>query len=342
MTAVLQAPKFAEVVWLDAPGVLRIAAAELSDLGPYQILCRTIVTAISPGTEIAAFDGKPPLRPGVTYPRLQGYCNVAEVIASGRAVEDFKVGDRVLTFMSHRSAFVLNAREVLYKLPSDADPNDIVCSYLFHLGYNAVIRSNMKQGMKVLVIGLGVLGLASVAMAVRSGARVYCVSNHRKPANIAYAYGAQAVFTRAELDALLENESHSGADIVISTTNTWADWQIALKFANQLGTIAVLGFPGRGEEPWMENPLASEFFYMKQLRIEAVGFSPEYPDSRGFSRFSERANIDFIASEIITGNLDPRPLISGSFHFQNIENAYHALKSRRNSPVTFLLNWTEK
>lgn len=335
----LQIPKFAEVVWLDAPGVLRIAEEELSDLDPDQILCKTIVTAISPGTEIAAFDGLPPLRPNVTYPRLQGYCNVAEVMAVGRAVEAFNVGDRILTFMSHRSAFILHANEVLYKLPLVADPQDIVCSYLFHLGYNAVIRSNVKQGMKVLVIGLGALGLASVAIATRSGAKVFGVSNYPTPTNIAYAYGAQAVFTRGELDENLKNERLPGVDIVISTTSSWADWRLALKCVNQLGTIAVLGFPGRGESPWLENPLASEFFYMKQLRIEAVGLSPEIPDLRGFSRFNERANIDFIAGEIIIGNLDPKLLVAGCFHYREIEKAYYSLKSGNASAATFLLNW---
>lgn len=335
----LQAPEFAEVVWLDAPGVLRIAVEELSDLDPHQILCRTIVTAISPGTEIAAFDGKPPLRPGVTYPRVQGYCNVAEVKACGSAVKDFKVGDRVLTFMSHRSAFILNVNNVLYKLPLGAEPNDVVCSYLFHLGYNAVIRSSIKQGMKVLVVGLGTLGLASVAMAARSGAIVSCVSNHSKPADIAHAYGAQSVFKREELDKLLKDDNYSGVDVVIVTTNSWADWQLSLKSVNQLGTIAVLGFPGRGEPPCVENPLPSEFFYLKQLRIEAVGMSPKLSDSRGFCRFNEQNNIGFISGEIIDGKLNPRLLVSGCFHYRHIGKAYRALKSRENSPVTFLLNW---
>ncbi len=51
-----------------------------STLAADKILCKTLVSAISPGTEIAAYDGLPPLHPIKAYPRLVGYCNVAELL----------------------------------------------------------------------------------------------------------------------------------------------------------------------------------------------------------------------------------------------------------------------
>ena len=72
----------ARTVWLDQPGQLALREEPLASPGDGEILCETIVTAISPGTELAAWRGLPPLRPGVVYPRLQA----PELTVSSRGI----------------------------------------------------------------------------------------------------------------------------------------------------------------------------------------------------------------------------------------------------------------
>ncbi|QUL37335.1 zinc-binding alcohol dehydrogenase [Erythrobacter sp. JK5] len=330
----------AKVVWLEEPGKLALREESLAAPGPHDLVCETIVSAISPGTELAAWRGLPPLRPGVAYPRLQGYCNVARVIEVGEQVEGHAVGDRVLSFTSHRSHLVMPASDALYRLPAEADADRVVAAYLFHLGYNAVLRSNVRAGSRVLVQGLGVLGLTSVAMAALAGAEVWAVSGHASSAAIAKGYAARGVFARDEEEELKAALAF-GADVVVSTTNGWSDFAMALRLAGQNGVIATLGFPGRGEPAPDFNPLASEHFYMKQLRIEAVGWSPEHDDSRGFNRFNERANIAFIARAIMDGRLDPAPILSGRYRGEDIAQAYADLDARKDDALTYLLEWSE-
>ena len=72
--------------------------------GTDEILVETLVTAISPGTELAAWSGATPLRPVARiYPRLMGYCNVGRVIHLGSNVNGFALNDLVLTHSAHRS-----------------------------------------------------------------------------------------------------------------------------------------------------------------------------------------------------------------------------------------------
>lgn len=324
------------IIRLTAPGKVTFETEPLAPLRAGEIMCETIVTAISPGTEVAAWTGKAPLRSGKAYPRLQGYCNVARVVEAHET--EIGVGERVLSFTSHRDRFVLPVDEVLYRLPIGADADSIVCTYLYHLGYNAILRSGVRPGSRVLVIGLGALGLTSCAMAAIAGAEVCAISEHDKPASLAKAMGAAIVLTRGEAERL-NSVFGNGADVVITTSDSWADWQIALERAGQNAVIAALGFPGRSEVPGGYNPLASEWFYMKQLRIEAVGWSPEKPDSRQFLRFNERANIDWLARMISARRIDPNLLVSGRFPGEDIASAYEALVSRKGSPVTFLLDW---
>lgn len=328
----------AETVWLTAPRKIELRREELAAPAPDELLCESLVSAISPGTELAAYTGQPPLRPGVGYPRLQGYCNVARVLES--EAQGFEAGDRILSFASHRTHFVLPANEVLYKLPLDADAGAIACTYLFHLGYNAVLRSEVKPGSRVLVIGLGVLGLTSVALAALAGAEVYALSDQPVPASLATDFGAAATYARSE-EELLKNVLSRGADVVISTVNGWDDWQAALRLAGQFSRIACLGFPGRGQGAPERNPLDSQYFYTKQLRIEAVGMSPEHPDNRGFLRFNERANIAWLAELIEAERLDGRRLVSGTYDGRDIASAYDDLLIRKNSPMTYLLRWAE-
>ena len=322
----------AKVVWLDGPGNVAFREEPLAAPGEGEVLCQTIVSAISPGTELAAWRGAPPLRPGNPYPRVQGYCNVARVIETGAGVDGVKVGDRVLTLQSHRSHFTCPVRDIYHVLPESADADHTAATYLFHLGYNAVLRSDVRPGHRVLVIGLGALGLTSVAMASLAGAKVTAISSHAAPADIARQYGASDVIAR---DARI-----GGFDVVILTTNGWEDYDLALRAAARNATIACLGFPGRDFPPGDYNPLAAEHFYNKQLRIEAVGFSPLENDARGFARFNVRDNIAFLARAISDGRHDPAPILSGSYRGEEIAQAYADLDARKNDAVTYLLDWT--
>lgn len=309
-----------------------------SSLKEGQLLCETLVTAISPGTEVAAYLGAPPLRPGVIYPRFVGYCNIARVLQASPG-SGFGAGDRILTFASHRSHFVIAADDVLAKLSSTLRSEDAVCAYLFHLGYNAVLGADIRAGSSVVVVGLGVLGLTSVAISALAGARVYGISDHARPRELGRTMGAAGCFDRSQLPDLMEAIGVDRANAVITTSNSWADWRTALECAGNRGTIAVLGFPGRGQESAPFNPLDSAHFYTRQLRIVAAGMSPQRPDGRGFQPFNERDNLKRILAWISEGALKPSLLVSGEVSADDLDQAYQRLVRRDGAPLTYLLRW---
>lgn len=331
----------AQTASLEAPRTLRFEEDSMDPaaLSGGELLASTIVSAISPGTELAAYTGAPPLRPGVVYPRLVGYCNVARVLACGMAVSGIAPGDRILTFSSHRSHFRIPTTDVLAVLPNDIASEDAACAYLFHLGYDAVLKSGLRPGNDIVVIGLGVLGLTTVALAALAGAQVFAVSDHETSRRKALTFGATECFSRSEFPRLAERLGSARAQVVVTTSNAWADWRLALEGAGQQGTIAVLGFPGRQESITSFNPLDSAHFYMRQLRILAVGMSPERPDSRGFLPFNERSNLARLLEWIRAGRLRPAELVSGRFPGTQLGEAYESLLRREGNPITYLLDW---
>ena len=327
-------PSTAVVARLLAPRQLVLAAEPLREAGPDEVLCETLVSAISPGTELAAYVGLPPLRDGPAYPRLQGYCNIGRVLAAGEHVHHLAPGQRVLSFQSHRSHFVMPADEALLVVPDGIASEAAATTYLFHLGYNAALRADVRAGSRVLVIGLGALGLASVAVAALAGAEVRAISGHEVARQRALRLGAAAALTRDAAAGCA-----AWADVVVTTTNAWADWNLALASAATRGTVAVLGFPGRGESAPDVNPLDSRHFYMRQLRIEAVGHSPERADARGFARFNERDNLAFLIGRIGHGALRWQELVSGTYPGIDLSRAYDDLLARRRDPITYVLRW---
>jgi D-arabinose 1-dehydrogenase-like Zn-dependent alcohol dehydrogenase len=329
----------ADVVWLESPRKVTLRKEHLPSPEETQILCATIVSAISPGTEMAAWRGLPPLRPQVSYPRLQGYCNVSRVMEVGKAVTDIVPGDRVLSFSSHRSHMLMSRNDVLLKLDPKHNVDLIACAYLFHLGYNAVLRGEVRPGSRVMVIGMGALGLSTVALAHQAGAEVHAVTDQRRPAETAIEMGADKILSRSSAEDFGKETGNGSFDVVVLTTNSWDDWHLAMEAAAMFGTVACLGFPGRGESLPSFNPLDSSLFYMKQLRIEAVGMSPERNDSRGFLRFNELDNLNWLVRKISDGTLKADSLISGRFDGADIAKAYDHLERRTDSPVTYILDW---
>jgi len=304
---------------------------------PHQLLAETLYSAISVGTEVAAYRGDPPLRPGAVYPRLVGYCNVAEVVKIGAAVEACHVGERIYTHQSHRSAFICDADEILATVPDGMDSVDAAMTYLFQLGYNALLKGGFTPGHCVAVIGLGVLGLAAIATTNAFGGVVHAFSGHQAARVVAQDLGARGVFDKQDpgaAEAMRARSHGEGADLVITTSNSWDDWRLAMDLCRKDGAICVLGFPGRTHPIPDFNPLEARFFYDKQLRVIACGGSPVQD-----MRFTLKYNCRFLMECIRLGKLPARRLVTAVEPYQKLSEIYERLANRAESPLTFVLKW---
>jgi threonine dehydrogenase-like Zn-dependent dehydrogenase len=319
-------PVVAQVARLLAPRTLAFEEQPLdvARLEPDAVFATTLCSAISVGTEMAAYLGEPPLRPGPVYPRLVGYCNVAQVRAVGAAVRGLVAGQRILTFQSHRSAFICRQDEVLLVLPEGASEQLAATTYLFHFGHHALLKAGFERGQQVAVIGLGTLGVAAVALAASLGARVSAYSDQAPALELARSFGAAGAFPKT-LPA-----GAPGADVVITTSNRWADWRLALGLAREGAALCVLGFPGRGQPAPDFNPLDPQFFYDRQLRILACGKAP---------RDELRKNCAFLLGEVLGGRLPARRLIDQVHPWQELGAVYEALARRQGGQLTRLLQW---
>jgi threonine dehydrogenase-like Zn-dependent dehydrogenase len=321
-TATLLAPR--HLVW-------EKKSLDASKIAPDEIFAITQYSTISPGTEVSAYIGLPPLRPGKIYPRVVGYCNVAQVEAVGADVQRCKPGDFILTHQCHQSAFICNEQAILSLVPEHSNLVDVSATYLYHLGYAALLRSGFQVGHRVAVVGLGAIGLGAVAVASAGGGIAAGYSNQDRIAETAMALGARNVSRKIASD--------ESFDIVINTSNKWSDWKLSLELARNGGTVALLGFPGRGEPAPDFNPLDSQFVYDKQLSIIGCGILPNMDTSEQNIRFTVKRNVQYLVEKISRDEISASPIISEVAAVQDIEGLYQRLANREAGLITATLNW---
>jgi threonine dehydrogenase-like Zn-dependent dehydrogenase len=308
---------------------------------PEEYLCKTIVTAISPGTEMAAYAGVEPLRPGNIYPRVVGYCNIAEVIKIGENISDINIGDWLLTFQSHRSVFKQNIKDFKLIVSKNIKPEHAVTAYLFHLGLHAAQTGEVRAGHYVAIIGMGTLGFTTSLICNLSNVNTTVFSNipsstFKKQDGINYF--SKKDFQREELGILTNN---TGFDIIINTSNKWDDWKLALELCRKGGTIVNLGFPGRGEKLPNFNPLDPKYVYFKNIQIKPLGHISESDVPPFEYRFNMKRNLEYILYSIQNGKLSPDMIISEIVPYTGLKEQYIKYLNKTQTIFTTILDWRD-
>ena len=178
-------------------GDLRIEerALDPEHLQPDQVYVETEVTALSTGTDLGNYLGNSTDIPGAPdYPRAVGYSNVGVVRAVGADAGSLQVGQRVFSLKPHQSAYIAHRSELLVPVPDGVSSEQASLAYLAQLGMAAMRHARYESGESVAVVGLGVIGLGTVAIARAMGATVTAVANSPLRAKSASEVGAHHVY----------------------------------------------------------------------------------------------------------------------------------------------------
>ncbi len=307
---------------------------DTATLGPSQVLVRTLASGFSTGTDLANYLGRSTELPGAPdYPRAVGYSNAGMVWKTGSNVQALKEGDHVFSIQPHRSAFVALETDLLVRVPSGLDAGQVSLAYLTNLGVAALRSVHYQTGERVAVVGLGVIGLCTVALGRAMGAPMMAIANDPSRAELARRLGARTSFDRTSLDS-------QGADIVVLTANTWEAFRTSVEIARYGGRISVLGFPGRAQDPPDFNPLDPHWFYGKQLTLKAAGFAPRVECRPAEIRFNLRRNLTSIFEWMEAGTLDLAPIISHRLPYDRMREAYELAARHSKELTAAVFDWS--
>ncbi len=316
---------------------LRFVTEDLKDddLPPDGLAVTTEITALSTGTDLANYEGRSTEVPGAPdYPRGVGYSNVGTIHATGGGVRRWRAGQRVFAMKPHQSGYTAAEGDVLAAIPPGVDVAGASLAYLAQLGVAGLRQANYEAGEHVVVIGLGVIGLCTVAVATAMGARVTAIGNSELRNALAAALGADVTLSPGAPEI-----GDLKAGVVVLTANPWEAFRDSIAAAAYGGRISILGFPGRAQPRPDFNPLDASWLYAKQLTLMGAGFSPRTAAEPHEIRFNLQRNLELIFDYMRRGRLPLERVITHRFDWREMKSAYDLALVRTKEMAAAVFVW---
>lgn len=216
-------------------------------LQPDELLVRSLVTAISPGTELASFTGLAMQSDTTNYgkfPFRPGYAAVGEVVGAGPGEPRYPIGSVVVHAGGHATISVARASAMVVQLPADVPPEDAVFARLAAISITALRLSTAEPGDTVAVVGQGMIGNFAMQLFRIAGMHVLAVDSNERRLAIAEACGAEERLT--SIAQIREATGGRGAETVVDATGLPEPVAAAIDVVARFGELILLGTP-RGQ-----------------------------------------------------------------------------------------------
>jgi len=166
-----------QALYFTAPRQVALERETLPSPSFGQILVQTIISAISPGTELLIYRGLAPadlekdetisaLAGDFAFPLKYGYAIVGRVLEVGRGVAPGWEDRLVFAFHPHESHFLATPDELL-RLPDGLTPEDAVFFPNMETAVTFLLDGQPLMGEQVAVFGQGIVGLLLTALLSR-------------------------------------------------------------------------------------------------------------------------------------------------------------------------------
>jgi len=166
-----QPPRISRAFWAIAPGIGELREQALAEPGAGEVMVRARFSGISRGSESLVFSGRvpesefsrmrAPLQKGeFPFPVCYGYASVGEVEAGHASL----LGRPVFCLHPHQDRYVVPASMVV-PLPEDVPMPRAVLAANLETALNAVWDGAAGPGDRIAVVGGGVVGLLTGALA---------------------------------------------------------------------------------------------------------------------------------------------------------------------------------
>lgn len=239
----------------------------------------------------------------ISYPVTPGHEWCGEIVEVGKAVRNFRVGDRVVgecvvrtPERLHHFGFSMDGADRqyfnvnpdwLHKLPDSVDDARGALIEPFTCGFYAVLRSGGTNASETVVVsGGGTIGLVSAAAAIGMGANVIVVDPIAKRRDVALRLGASEALAPTDAAArIMDLTGGRGADLVVEASGHSASLAAAFEYAGQDGRLSMVGI-----NIGQAIPANLGLIQMKNLTVRGcIGSPGVWPAA---IRFLERTGID--------------------------------------------------
>lgn len=278
-------------------------------------------------------------------PLALGYSSSGTIIALGKGLEGYKVGDRVACAGSGyavHAEYAIVPKNLLTPLPPEVDFETAAFSTLGAIALQGFRLAEAQIGENVAVIGLGLLGLLSVAIAHAAGCRVFGIDLDPLRAALGEQFGAKTT-TRAQAESAgMSFTKDNGFDTVLicAATSSNDPVELAGQIARDQGKVVAVGAVG------MDIP--RRVYFDKELSFQVSRsygpgrYDPNYEEKGqdypiGYVRWTEGRNLDAFVNLLATKQIDVTPLITHRFPIDDSPQAYDLITGKGSEPFLGIL-----
>lgn len=264
-----------------------------------------------------------------------GYCNVGRVVAVGKGVTEFSVGDRVASNGNH-AEYVCVPKNLVAKVPDGVSDEEAAFTVIGSIGLEGIRLLKPELGETIVVIGLGLIGLIVSQLLRANGCRVVGVEFDQQKLDMAAKWGVIGVNPAKgddQVKVVEELTNGIGADGVIITASAHDDSIIhnACVMSRKRGRVVLVGVIGLN--------MRRDDFYKKELTFQvscsygAGRYDEEYENKGhdypiGYVRWTEKRNFEAILYAISTGSLKVAQLITEEVELKDYLQIYGDMRKR--------------
>ena len=258
-----------------------------------------------------------------------GYCNVGKVVAVGKGVTEFSVGDRVASNGNH-AEYVCVPKNLVAKIPDNVTDEEAAFTVIGAIGLQGIRLLKPTFGETIVVVGLGLIGLITAELLLANGCNVIGFDFDPEKVRIAKEKGITAINPAEGTDQVKFVESYTnniGADGVIITASNKSN-EIISQSANMCrkrGRIILVGVIGLD--------ISRADFYEKEISFQvscsygAGRYDEEYEQKGhdypiGYVRWTEKRNFEAVLNAISKKTLDVNSLITDRVPLNDYQKIY--------------------
>jgi predicted dehydrogenase/threonine dehydrogenase-like Zn-dependent dehydrogenase len=273
-------------------------------------------------------------------PVAPGYATAGTVLAVAPGVDDIVVGDRVAcagaTYATHAEINYV-PRNLMVPVPRRRTGeyvgfDEAAFTTVGAIALHAVRLGVPEIGQRVVVIGLGVIGLIATQILRAHGCHVFGIDLNPSRCDTSRALGADDAVGPMGAEAVVSRWSSGlGADLVIVAAATRGSDPavLAAEIARERGRVVAVGATGLD--------LPRRTMYQKELSLvvsRSYGpgrYDPDYEERghdypRAYVRWTERENMRTFLALVADGRVDVHPLVSHRYTIERGAEAYDTLE----------------
>ncbi len=306
---------------------LRTVDFDGSPLGPTELRGSTVVSLISPGTELSGgFLGE-------DFPRPPGYAAVFRIEETGGEVNDVSPGDLVFTMGAHQSQQRCDRREAV-RVPGGLPAARAVAARLMGVSMTTLATTAARSRELVLVTGLGIVGNLAAQIFSTCAYRVVGVEPRPERRALAESIGLKDVRESVPLD---DDEVRGRVALVLECSGHEQAALDGCRAVRRSGEVVLIGVPWQRRTDLLAHELLDAVFH--RYAVLRSGWEWEIP--RHSDQFSHRS---------IFGNFrtalrwleDGRVRVDGLYPAVSPEDAgrvYEDLLEKRADGLTAAFDW---